>query len=1407
MSWKRLRLFLIQFLAQLVCLLGVVVVAFDLRFEVLSGMRREAQSWVVQIVANGTSVEEQEQLVTSAVERTFRSIHGLEHMSFITNRDRVFVYFLSSAGTSVDQVRDEVQSKLAMMRSLPGLSEIEYEFFNKELLRPFEGEKGERRALRSYSTEMLALHEKVVLFGEGGLLSDGKHVFAAIQDDAKIVFQESGGYRTSQFIKDRVLPELANIEGIQNVFASNLRFPTLEVRYDSALLLRNKDTPYAVHERIVNALGLEITGKQTEFGKSQSFFELGIERPRELSQLAILSGDGVERRLGEIAMIEPSMAVYPIVLPKSNLKFLSTFLPVTSQDNGLRTVSVTFAHGANPSKVLRLLEERMALLTSRNGEVKYELVDRSNNSILKLIPLSVFVLCMILVSLNNANAGVLRKFLAQLAYAVSFYMLFNVTFMLGNQLLPWMLIGIGAVLSFFAAILEHEPRATYSEESLLGRPMFGVFLLLSVGALYAATFIQPSFIRDMQLLYGFMFGALSTAYAYFMGRHDCESSKIELVAGEGNRRILIALNIACAGFFMVSLMANQVVRFFVAQADRVTLQVVAERSTKHEALIRFQDQAHRLNMFSEAEITSLRPTYSRRHKLALTENGLVLSSPSEISKIVAGVRPQALGWISNLENGSFVLVRGSDTNFNTTGKQLSPESIHQWLSSAALPSRSNSSLESVLEYSLVPSLDQNVSTVEGNVSYSEVVVKDDTALDIAELETNMNALSRELGLFSHSTVRSMRNLVDERRGDANSFMFVVGFVFFFVGVVYFRSTWHAILTAVTFMAFNLFINTALSAVSSLPFVSSVAAGDELALFANWMAVAMLSLWAVQLSVSEGIRRANKSLEESLELAHSCDALVRKGALRVLAAEALISVFWQPAIPLFIASLCCYFISGGIMTEWIRFWVYVSESIERQRLKLLVRWAGQLVLLLLLSSSVFVTAAYADTVTSSSNSECGSLVTVVLPIVGRPKGHEPPPQRAFLSERLAQETPCSWYDSSLLEPLSDILRLNRQSASQGNLVEEISKFVDEQRGVIEEQARERFKRFFNGREFEVRIYAGFFEEFFGNISFTVLDFRTGSAVAVIKRTVAEANQTEGMALIADSLKDESGEIFDAFLHAHERIPIHLQKVESQDNHPLSENLAEEIDLFVRSRLQFPLEKRFFERKPFFRLATSATDARYSTSIRVRRDGIKFYASIVVLSNTDQKRRTAWLEGDLTQLPDFEEELLRVAQKNWAAMEGIYDYGVVAGPEILYSGADQLRFATLSFRQNRGNVAFSTRVRTGTKKFQDDEPAQRVFLVGGAAGWQFFDFRWLSADAGVGLDIGFTAQNFKTAAQERSILVSYGPYMQAQTILTKSFTVLGRIGLEQPEQIKVKKETTLIKFSPYYFGAMVGGGVSF
>jgi hypothetical protein len=367
---------------------------------------------------------------------------------------------------------------------------------------------------------------------------------------------------------------------------------------------------------------------------------------------------------------------------------------------------------------------------------------------------------------------------------------------------------------------------------------------------------------------------------------------------------------------------------------------------------------------------------------------------------------------------------------------------------------------------------------------------------------------------------------------------------------------------------------------------------------------------------------------------------------------------------------------------------------------------------------------------------------------------------------------------------------------------------------------------SAKNFRTGIVTGFIEELFGHTGLTIVYDYGSQNESYLKFTVRNADIVALVKKVSQYLSKNDSNILEQLESKNDLIAVALKDIESihSSQNPLTQVLQSEVHNFITSRLENPLPPDFLERKQFFRLAREAETPKYTLKIAVETSGPRIFASIRAAEGV--RERSVWIEDDITNLQNFETNLLKGSRQALASLEGIFDYAIVVGPALRANKNHVDTLFSAVVRQNRGALAFTGRVRAGKASGSDViAKPQTLVILGGAAGYQAVDFRWVSFDAGLALDAGIaqfeaSANTEKISSEESeassttsdqvepAIVASAGPFSQVVVSLSSGLSFAARLGLELPYEISTDKKATQSRTSlPLHFDSFIGIGYSF
>ena len=360
--------------------------------------------------------------------------------------------------------------------------------------------------------------------------------------------------------------------------------------------------------------------------------------------------------------------------------------------------------------------------------------------------------------------------------------------------------------------------------------------------------------------------------------------------------------------------------------------------------------------------------------------------------------------------------------------------------------------------------------------------------------------------------------------------------------------------------------------------------------------------------------------------------------------------------------------------------------------------------------------------NTASTDCQVNATVILPIHGRPRGKEPPPRNPLYREKLAQDVRCALLLDSLESNIIELLTSNNRPYS------EIAKLVAENYTQIVQEANLLNQAVFPKSQLNnVSILFGYYEEFFSSYAFTIGQALSERTQLFIKFTSSEINTLETLADAAQRLTSREQAFLQEILGEQDKYPIYLEPVENLDKDALGQDLSNELDLFLQSRFRLPFEQGYFERKHFFFPVDSPSEGKYRVNVKIRRYGTKIMASINVYDPVTGRVEKTWVQENIAQLAAFESTVFRQTRSLLLSLESIHDYALMFTLGVQEQDASN-RFYGIVFRQNLGNAANTVQL---LYMPNPNLKTTAMFALDLSFGWQFLDYRWLSADTGLAL----------------------------------------------------------------------------
>lgn len=1452
-------------------LFGLFFTTTEVGFNYSARLSSQPHFWLVQISTAPRSVEVTQNFVTSPFEKILRSLGPLQGLSLFSYKNKVIASFYTNRLENPAQLKMKLLNRAGLLKDIPGLGEHALHAFYKPFSQPFAGQlpKAATDSLLTEDLESAYKEKLHWLFGVNGTLTTQDHIFSVMPADLQIAFLDKDGTTSKINFFSRnfqaFLEELEGIPGIQHIIAHNASLPLTEVHYNGPTLLQAGLMPGDFHTRLSELLEPNLSVRPMVFSRQLNVSETYPKNPADLSQALVALPDGREQRLNSLAMVRNEQ-LFVKTLPlkfrvweyadlwgnshtKNTDRNQSVRSPTDRNPTEIPTLSILLAKGANPQHLESAIKQKLTIFLAANPQLSAD-VNISASHTLQALAFGLFscgclVALFLLFSVGTPSSPLFRCFVSVLISAL-FYAAGLAVFRLPIEATHVLLFMCVVCLTILGAWFERYrvKGATQETLPLLANNTFVFFVFFVISMTLAALLLmngseELDTFNIARIALPFAAGVLGSATGF---HGQLPAALVSPRQSLSFKKPFVAFCILGATLFFGMHSHRQ--NTSDLQPGVVYAEVSPVHDTSNVALRTFAEQIFDFAHSRAANTDLMAPLF---------ENHLVISAsrlaplPVGIDKIIptlAGFGSTPLGWmgdvdVRSLAHGQRLVVSHDDSGFQVSpeagSKSLNAhplETLRRW-SGISVLSRARLmevpkigkgeddlvKLESLIEFEKDRWPARSLRSHEAQTVNMKFLVPTHVTDFARDVQTEITRRAQTQFGRTKSSVRTSSEIHSAARTAELKIVSITAVLLFFFSATFFSSVSRACLVSLTFCGYY-GIAFACTELTTHLFPSHSLPMHERGPFMLLSAGLFTSLWASLLTTSDSIRKANRSLEEAnAPVLQACWRITQGGLAVVLLALAagMFSHSERFALTTGLFALVACVALGGVAPGWILGWAHFAEHANRFVLSALVRLKHQrtghsfraLLMLLILCPLIGIEpTAFAQKDLSTIDVHCDSIGTAILPIIGRPKGKEEAPQRAIFTERLAQETPCAWIETGLSAKISNIVQKYRGSAEQNRLIQELDILVGAERARIDTVAQKRLAvRSSPKVPMQTRIYGGFYEEFYGNISFTIIEFRKNAKPVLVKATFSEANQTQGIAVIAASFRGESFKLFEEILGENQRIPVYLEPVESLDKHPISENLAQEMDLFLRSRLVYPLSSSLLERKTFFRAEEDRTVAKQLTSVKIRRDGTRFYASIHSSSLTDHKSRTAWVEGDVSQLPAFEEDVLAALQKTLAANEGIADYCFVMSADLWVRANEFTRLYGVALRQNLGNAAFSLRLRTtDRKKAVESDPNQSILMAGAAGGWQFADIRWLVADVGFGLDAGLLTVTSPSAGSSRTLMLAYGPFIQSEVLFAKNFALLGRAGVEVPTRLDTTKEIGR-PLPGYVFNVSLGLGVAF
>ena len=1379
--------------------------------------------WAVQIAVPTRTVEENRTLIVRPLEHIIRPLDEMKSTIIETKRDEIMLYFYTEQGINSGIFSRKLSESLKTLTDLPGLSDISIHIVSDLLRTP----SNNTLIIDNHWTPLsYAFKEK--LFSIHSLQQDKNWHIRNIKSP-DFLFDLTSKNSLFLNLSDKKIKSFLNaitaIEGIDFVAVKNFEIDTFELTYNSINLSLLGISPSEFNSHIESKLTSNFSSHKQVFARAPNIMESKAGPIDTLMNTSLLTNSRREVPLFNLSQSSITKRIckfLPYPTTQSELqraRCINEKLIGTDKSLENSQISIWATEGFDTQKINTKINDILDTI-SHDAKIKSE-----NHSAFSFVQypkefyfLSFFLLT-ILFKNSFGNESTLKIHSTRIMLAVLYFINFHFLVGIINTAETNVIFFTCLIISQACLAVERHRPQSKKKKLISHLNLYSVFTLFGIGTFVGSMLITKSFgMLDDATFFGILMATSSVSLSHLiMPKSRLEKTSSNLSFADKNWIFTTAAS--TLALFLISIFSSTL-RPSEIKSDTAFVNINSNQELKPQTLQKIGiSLTQQFESSSKNEIIG--PTSSPSIILSPVESTLDLDENplALLEKYLPSFSAENLGWIQitdKLANQTKDLsVVSTDLALNPKNSQKTPDlaKVTGWLSSVYLNPKFSAKNPNGEMASKLQNLFAAHKIHETKNAYRQ------NEANALFLKFNLNNTGNFENVFTQkmTEIENMDSgklhyhfdsLSDASNNAMQTWMKILLFelfFFFFIFAAVTSSTRRALLAVIT-IATAYAILFGVHSMFQLYNLSSEYTLLNNAMLLNSNAIFFLASWASCNTTGHSIRKANRKLKDAY--LPMLQLIMRVRIFVVCLFLVGITLFYFGKLPINIAII---FISTAIfwmifLPGWLMVWSVLAEYRSRLFLKINV-YFKQICIFMALSFASFNICAEAQQGLATINTSCGNIVTTILPIVGRPKGKEPAPVKSIFSEKLSQETPCSYIDNSLLKDITNATQEHRKSGEQYKLIAALNSIVSLNRGNIEAKNKSASKERGSIGVSTTRIYGGFYEEFYGNIAFTILEFRENAAPIVLKMTVSEANQTVGIAKIASLLRGESFKIVEDLLGESRRLPVFIAPVESLDKNNISENLSQEMEMYIRSRLLYPLSTDLLERKVFFRPEEIEEKANHKLYVKIRRDGTKFYASIEAKNVTDRTTRSAWIEGDLSQLPNFEEEVLFAAQKILAINEGIADYGIVMGLDVWWRTSEITKMYALTLRQNLGNAAFSLRMRSGDRSVTNRrDMSHSLFLIGSALGWQFADRRWVVADAGLGIDIGFSTLNLKNSASTRSILFSYGPFVQTQMTYSKSFSFLARGGIELPGLFNSQNRSDAA-LPNYVINASLGLGITF
>lgn len=1321
----------------------------------------EQSVWFLQLNHRPTTVETAERIYTEPVLNRLKAVDGIMSSYGLTYSHASVFLLLSNEHrqSALQQARDIVDEVVANQGRSAGQAAYHL------AVRPLhQVEKDLGLGYKSFANidSRLWAITKTILERHPNQSTSTFHIADVIRPDVDVNL----GSQPLSNASLRTARAMMQLDGVLDVFFKNVHLPTINVKIDSVASSRSgllaADVITKMQSLLQKPFASTIENNDENLLTSRNVPTNTVE----LGAMPLHFYENSEIKLENVAAVNQQLSRRTLFFPDEPHLLSSSTENTANLDT---TLSIVLSPQAGQNEVRTKIE---SILKQNLSFMPYRLQTSASHGGWQWVGLAGLLVCLVTIR-AKAFAGLLQHIgLGLLLTSVG-----GIWFSLPFDFVVLLLIFIAFAFSAVSHAFENLADRKNLPSGILGRLTAGKVLFLFASSMWLTHWLFAS--KAMELYRTAQFSvvtlALWAAENLVFARYTTKIENVPLLKNVERLRFLKLCGILIGLFCFVKIGQPSL----SPRAD--SLRIAFKNTTDATGFtnlpeVTTSDSIRATKVFGHAT--------ERQLVFVPNQNGRAPGNETLLSRTTAAMGSQSIGWLDI--NSVPTLIQISEAAFsNQPTVDEAYAKAQSWSAQVAISKLAHTSLQSV------PSV-----RLRDGSGFRAVV----------EFDLNKNQSNQKVPLPTTAEVRSDAATSQNIASEFKSWVLLFSFICFLLSGLFLNSLGRGLrILATLLLTFGLGYVLA-NFIAMNANVSSISEHLQFE-WTFYFAVMLTGLWTSVAMTSDSRRLQGMHLSDSLDFCKKSFEKISIVSFILCCISSMLSFidirFFYFVLPSFALAVFLKWMALG----WFMTWIQLTEQFYRYVLRWSIGFVKKAVLLIVIGAAGLwhpVNLHAAENVQSIS-ANCTNLVTVVFPLYGRPKGVESPVAKSVYTERMAQEIPCSYIELGKASELLEIHTSARDTRSQGLILKKLEKFLEAQSANLGPDIRRHFPNFSEAQMPRVRVLGGYFEEFFGATAFTIIDLQSGVLNGVTKEWYALGEDVSGIATLARQLKNDDSLFIDKIIQKHERVPVFLRSVESLDKHPISENLSEEVDVFVRSRLQFPTKRFVFDRKAFFTETTDIDQSKYIVDLSIRRDGVRMFASGTIESKSNRARRTFWIEGDLSNIHRFTNTVFETIESELAALDGIFNYVAVFGGELWAQSEHPSKFLTAQFRQNRGNASFSFRIRNGELD-SADKPV-RALTLGALAGWQFIDLRWAAADVGLSLDLGSFGETFKKLFFERSFIASYGSYAQTQFIVYENISIIVRAGIEKPMQISVNEKTTKLLLPTLSQSLMIGAGVAF